>query len=132
VVGGHQDVLLVRVAKTRRKRSVTAKKVLQEWTVEVVSVDRKLGDFVGIMTDRTNPGNPDERAAFSMEMIDKKARKEIRPGSILRWTVTRDGGTMTCSMRRWTRRDLRRLLERAKALRAPLRLENEKGKGGER
>ncbi len=112
---------------TKRKSSTLQTRQLWEGTITEVRRD----GFVAILSDRTDPNNPDERVAFDYAQIPKEDHPLVRPGSTFYWIIGSErtfGGQVKnvsiVQFRRlpaWTRSALARATERAQRLRQAFR-----------
>lgn len=60
-------------------------RMLQQWEGKVVTVSRDT--FVAIISDRTNPENPEEEVEIELSEISQNDIGLIRPGSFFYWAV---------------------------------------------
>jgi hypothetical protein len=98
--------------------------LLQQWE----GVVRELGpaEFTAVLRDLTNPAQPEEEVVLSFDDVTPDDQKLLAPGGIFYWSIgyrkERTGQVdrvSTIRFRRlpaWSRRDLQRLNDRAKAL----------------
>jgi hypothetical protein len=103
-------------------------KTRQLWEGAVTEIHD--GGFMAVLSDKTNPGNPDELGAFEFDNAEISAADSelIRPGSTFYWVIgseTTLGGQLTSVSRlqfrraaAWTQRRLDRAADRARSLRA--------------
>lgn len=59
--------------------------MLQQWEGKVVTVSRDT--FVAIISDRTNPENPQEEVEIELSEISQNDISLVRPGSFFYWAV---------------------------------------------
>ncbi len=100
--------------------------VSQAYEGTVVSAPSPQGDFDARLHDVTDPNNPEEVASFSVADVSESDRRLIVPGAIFYWVIGSEKSrygqvTRTSRLRfrrlpQWTRRQLRRVDERAKEL----------------
>lgn len=89
------------------------------------------GEFVALLSDRTNRSNPDEQAVFDYREISTEDHKLVRPGSTFYWIIGREitvGGQLKnvsfLQFRRlpaWTKPALTRAAARARHVRQVFR-----------
>lgn len=98
--------------------------VLQQWEGTVFEV-LPAGEFTAVLRER-QAESPEEMATFSVDQVSADDLKLLAPGAVFYWSIgyeTKPSGQRTLvskiRLRRlpvWTRRDLKRVEERAKSL----------------
>lgn len=61
------------------------RKLLQSWEGRVIEVHDN--EFTAIISDRTNPNNPDEEVVIDKEEVSPDDHELIFPGAVFYWSI---------------------------------------------
>jgi hypothetical protein len=84
------DELEGTVVVPRVRPAGTENKVLQRWEGRVLSATD--ADVTAVISDRTEPSNPDEEVVFSRDELSAEDQALVRPGAVFYWSIRYEQG----------------------------------------